>query len=198
MSKDLKLPKLYKTLLLLAIVIGPIYWLVLTSDGQRRTDLALMYLFGKQEFNAALDRFQGNMTESSIRELFPKLELQCNAAPNPFGDRLCAAEIGSFNAVPALSVTFFFSADELRAAKVRYQRAYHGLVRGWIERRLAQDSATPAVASAPKIVQGVASWPTRDGTLVLKDGPLGDADEPALFWLSAAAAAGLGSAGDGG
>jgi hypothetical protein len=55
MDRDYKLPSLYKSLLMLALVFGPFYWLAFTEDGQRRTDLALMFVLGKPELNAALD-----------------------------------------------------------------------------------------------------------------------------------------------
>jgi hypothetical protein len=187
MRKDLKLPSLYKTLLLLAMVIGPIYWLVLTQDGQRRTDLALMYILGKPDLNAALDRFRGGTTESELRESFPDIELECAAAPSPFGDRLCAAEIGSFDRIPARSVTLFFAGDGLRAVKVLYQPAYHDLMRWWVERRVAKGAGEAESPPVPDIDKGVASWVVYDGVLLLKDGELADGDEPSLFWLSGAA-----------
>jgi hypothetical protein len=182
MSRDFRIPRLYKTLLALAVVIGPIYWLMFTADGQRRTDLALMFLLGRPGFDAALESFDPSLTESKLRESFPALELQCSDAPSPLGDRLCVAVIGSFNAYPAKAVSLFFRGDTLSGVKVLYQRAYHDEIRAWVERRVARLDPLAAPPS-PEVSDGVASWRLPGGTFVLKDGDLARADEPALVWL---------------
>lgn len=187
MSANLKLPKAYKTLLMLALVIGPFFWLAFTEDGQRRTDLALMGLLGKPDFNAALDAFDSWLTEAKLRETFPKLELQCAVGSNPFGNRLCGAEIGTFNQIPAASVTLFFQDDQLRAAKVVYQRAYHDTVRHWVDQRVGARPANPLTATAQE--EGVIAQPVADGLLLMREGELNEDDEPALIWLSQVAIA---------
>ncbi|MBK5966504.1 hypothetical protein CCR95_21110 [Thiocystis minor] len=190
MKNDLKLPKTYKTLLILACVFGPFYWLAFTDDGQRRTDLALMFVLGKPEFNAALDSFNSGLTEARLRELFPKLRFQCATGANPFGDRLCGAGIGSFNQIPASSVTLFFLGEQLRAAKVVYRRSYHRTVRDWTRQRLAlrDDSVHPAFENRQD-GREVMAEAVGDGALFVRDGELSRTDEPALLWLSQAAIA---------
>ena len=182
MSRDFRIPRLYKTLLALVVVIGPIYWLMFTADGQRRTDMALMFILGRPAFDAALESFDARLTEAKLRENFPALELQCTEATGPLGDRLCAAAIGSFNQYPAKAVSLFFRGDTLSGVKVRYQRAYHDEIRAWVERRVARldPLATPPAA---EVAEGVASWRLPGGTLVLRDGPLASGEEPALVWL---------------
>jgi hypothetical protein len=187
MSANLKLPKTYKTLLMLALVIGPFFWLAFTDDGQRRTDLALMGLLGKPEFNAALDAFDSRLNEAKLRETFPKLDFQCAVGANPFGNRLCGAEIGTFNQIPAASVTLFFQDDRLRATKVVYRRAYHEIVRRWVDQRVGARPATPLATAAPAPEEGVIAHPVADGLLLMREGALTDDDEPALIWLSQAA-----------
>jgi len=192
MKRDFRIPRLYKTLVALAVVLGPIYWLMLTEDGQRRTDLVLMAILGRPPFDAALESFTDRLTEARLREGFPALELQCADGPNPFGDRVCAAPIGSFNQYPARAVTLYFRGGQLSAVKVIYQPSYHGRIRGWAERRAGQAPQLPAQAEpgsypTPPVGGGVAGFPVADGILVLKDGVLDKADEPALLWLSRAA-----------
>lgn len=189
MSANLKLPKAYKTFLMLALVIGPFFWLAFTEDGQRRTDLALMGLLGKPEFNAALDAFDGRLTEAKLRETFPKLEFQCAVGANPFGNRLCGAEIGAFNQIPAASVTLFFQDDRLRATKVVYRRAYHDMVRRWVDQRVGARQTNPLATPVPAQEEGVIAHPVADGLLLMREGELTDDDEPALIWLSQAAIA---------
>jgi hypothetical protein len=194
MDRDYKLPSLYKSLLMLALVFGPFYWLAFTEDGQRRTDLALMFVLGKPELNAALESFTSGLTETQVRETFPKLAFQCVDGANPFGDRLCAAEIGAFNAIPTSSVTLFLVGEGLRAVKVSYRRAYHQWLRDWVEGRIAALDDGEMSEAAPEIQDGVAAWTVPDGLLILRDGPLDKNDDPALLWLSRAAIAAQGDA----
>lgn len=182
MSVTLKLPKAYRTFLLLAIVIGPFYWLTFTEDGRWRTDLALMGFLGRPDFNAALEVFDGTLTESKLRAGFSKLDWRCADGPNPFGDRLCVAVIGSFNQIPARSVSVFLQGGSLRAVKVVYQPAYHAQIRRWIERHASaveQGALPPATAD-----QGVIVQPVVGGVLLLPESAPHKGDEPALIWLA--------------
>ncbi len=186
MARDFRIPRFYKTLLALALVLGPIYWLMFTADGRRRTDLAIMFVLGRPAFNGALDAFTDRLTEARLRESFPDLALQCGEVPNPFGDRVCTAVIGSFNQYPAQALTLYFQGERVNAVKVLYQPAYHAQIRAWVERR---PGLLPRPESAVSPAAEVVSWPVTDGALVMRNGPLGRTDEAALFWLSAAALA---------
>lgn len=169
---------LYKKLLLVAIVIGPFYWLVFTADGQRRTDLALLHLMGKTQIGLAVELLQPTMTEGDIRQLFPDLELQCAAGGAPFGDRLCTAPLGAFNQIPARALTLHLEGDQLRALRVDYRRGYHEPMRAQLERRIG----------APQIGEAL-TWPVTAGVLLMPaERPRSDA-EAALFWLSTQAMA---------
>jgi len=179
---NLRLNPLYKKLLLLTIVLGPMVWLVLTEDGQRRTDLVLLYLFGKAELNLAIENLHSDMTETQFRELFPDLELVCDDGPNPFGDRLCSAQVGSFSAIPSRAFTLFLSGDELRAAKVNYRRAYHETLRRQLEGRIGAGNG-PA-PDGPAGTKGPESWRVTDGLLLLPPQMPERDEDAALMWLS--------------
>ena len=184
MNNDLKLPKTYKTLLMLALVFGPFFWLAFTDDGQQRTDLALMFVLGKPEFNPALDTFHSGLTEARILETFPKLKFRCADGANPFGDRLCGAEIGSFNQIPASALTLFFLGERLTAAKIVYRQTYHQAIQDWVRQRVAGRDAAVQRPTAPADDLGVTAEPVQDGALFFRDGELGKDDEPALLWIS--------------
>jgi hypothetical protein len=175
---NLRLNPLYKKLLILSLVLGPMVWLVFTKDGQRRSDLVLLYLFGQEELNLAIENLHGNMTEADFRSLFPELPLTCDKGANPFGDRLCTAEIGAFSAIPARAFTLFLDGKRLRAAKVNYRRAYHAVLENQISNRLG---APPAMdPSGPEAV----SWQVGDGLLLMPGSEPEDDSEAALLWLS--------------
>ncbi len=191
-----RLHPLYKKSLLLTIVLGPIIWLVFTADGQRRTDLALLYLFGKGELNLAMERLHGEMTEARFRALFPDLGLICDEGANPFGDRLCTAEIGAFNAIPARAFTLFLRGDRLSAAKLTYRRAYHATLKQQLAGRLGRPDQRSL--SGPVFVEGPLAWKVGKGLLLLSSKePETDADA-ALMWLSETAVQQRRRAGDSG
>jgi len=173
---DLRLNPFYKKSLMLAIVVGPIVWLVFTEDGQRRTDLAMLYLFGKGELNLAIEKLHSGMTEARFRGLFPDLALVCDAGANPFGDQLCSAELGAFNAIPARAFTLFLQGEGLRAAKLTYRRAYHGTLRQQLTRRFGK----PNRRSLP----GPLTWAVDDGLLLLSHQKPKSDQEATLIWLS--------------
>jgi len=180
---NLRLHPLYKKLLMLAIVIGPIFWLVFTDDGQRRTDRAMLYVFGDGgELNLAIENLSSGMTEPEFRELFPELKLSCDDGLNPFGDRLCTAEVDDFSGIPARAFTLFLSGEALRAAKLNYRRAYHETLARELTRRVG--SPVPQSLSTPEPVEGPLSWVVDDGLLLMPpEAPESDRDA-ALMWLS--------------
>lgn len=178
---NLGLNPLYKKLLLLTIVLGPIVWLVFTEDGQRRTDLVVLHLFGKPELNLAIENLHGAMTEADFRALFPDLDLRCDDAANPFGDRLCTLEVGAFSAIPARAFTLFLCADALCAAKLNYRRAYHQTLKQQLTGRLGMLPERSAQYG------GAVYWSVTDGLLLMPDRMPESDTEAALMWVSAAA-----------
>jgi hypothetical protein len=184
MARDLRIPRLYKTLLALAAVLGPIAWLLLAGDGQRRTDLVLMRLLGRPSFDAALDAFSDRLDEARLRQAFPDLVLGCTDSPNPFGDRLCTAGIGSFDGWPARAAVFYLRDRRLSAVKVVYQGAYHDRLRAWVAEQAARHGPEGGHSVDIGSGKGVDSWAVPGGMLVMKSGELGPGDEPALLWLS--------------
>jgi hypothetical protein len=167
------LPPLYTKLLLLVVVIGPFFWLVFTDDGQRRTDLVLLHLMGREQVNLAIEHLTPTLTEADFRKLYPDLELTCGAGGAPFGDRLCGARIGAFNQIPARALSLFLTEDRLAAVRVDYRRGYHEDLRAQLERRVGRPQTDQAL-----------SWPVSDGVLLMPVARPASESEAALFWLS--------------
>jgi hypothetical protein len=185
----LRLHPLYKNLLLLAMVLGPLYWLILTEDGQIRTDVVLLTLFGKPELNLTIERLNSDLTEAQLRALFPDLTLDCEAVETPFGDRACRVEIGIFNSVPARAFTLFLEDDQVRAARVDYRPRSQGALESQFRHRLGvpgqRDAAHPETQT----------WQAEDGLVLMPATKPADNSQAALFWLSAAALRGRGDGG---
>lgn len=172
-----QIPALYKKLLLVAVVLGPIYWLMLTEDGRRRVDLVFLSLFGDPSVQLDLGVLGSAANEQQLREFLPALQWACEDKPAAFGVRNCVAKIGAFNDTPAhFLVSYFDQSQSLRAMKMVYRRAYHG----WLLSHLSRGLGKPIEDAG-----GVLRWTTSRGVVLLK-AKITDADpEPAMIWLAA-------------
>ncbi len=184
-NAKLKLPKLYKQLLLIAIVIGPIWWLVFTADGQRRSDMFLLRIFADAPFYLNLKELDSRFTEEELHQLYPDLNWQCQDKETGFGDRYCISQIGSFNEIPANQVTLFFRNSAINAVQVNYRHNYHAQLGMDLRRQLGAplpDTEMPKdMPSSDKVVH----WRTKGGHIITKH-TLSRGEEPALLWLSPA------------
>jgi hypothetical protein len=172
------LPRAYKLALALAVVIGPLYWLMFTADGQRRMDLFVLNLMGRHGFNVAFERLDPRVTEADLRAQFPRVDLACDAAGSPFGDRACSAKIASYNGVPARSVNLYLQGEQLRALHLVYEPRYHHLLAA----ELRDQHGDPVEQSTT--AQPVMRWQLPGGALLLPAEDVDIRSDAALIWLS--------------
>ena len=173
----MKLNPLYKKLVLLAIVFGPIFWFVFTEDGQRRTDMILISLLkGTEDMNIAFGKLQGTALETDIRGNFPEVPFQCEDHASEFGDRVCASSIASFNGTPARYAAVFFHGGRLSAVKMTYQPHYHD----YVNRILRIELGQPIKESNGSVWR----WNTDHGTVLISVDQPGEREEPTVIWLS--------------
>jgi len=177
----MSLNTLYLRLLALVVVIAPFVWLVLTEDGQRRTDQVLLALIGDPAtMDIAFAKLQGAATEQDVRANFPDLTLECADRSSHFGDRSCSARIASFNGPPARYVIVYFRHGKLSAVKALYQPAHrdHALSQLRTELGLPQDQNDDQ--------DSVYVWRTPYGIVLAPRSAAAEDDEPAVVWLSSA------------
>jgi hypothetical protein len=178
----LKLNPLYKRLLAFIIVIGPIYWLIFTEDGQRRTDSVVLYLWGEDEIKFNLDALDDRFTEEELMKVFPDIDWKCQDVENDFGNRLCAAKIGVYNGIPSHYIVVFFRDRWVSGVKISYRRNYHNQVM----QQLLQQMGEPVQETAddPAVNNGevLLRWDTGRGNVLLKH-VLNEQEEPVLLWL---------------
>ncbi len=165
---------LYKRLLLLVIVIAPIFWLVFTKDGQRRSDAVLLWLLGKDELRINPKALSPALTRNALKKLYADIHWRCQPRRSAFGDSLCAAPIGLYNDIPANYATLFFRGDRLAAVKITYLAHYHEQILKQLHRQLGP----------PQSDETVYRWPSGGGLVIAKR-QLNDGDEPALLWIPA-------------
>ncbi|MEW8690707.1 MAG: hypothetical protein AB2535_06445 [Candidatus Thiodiazotropha endolucinida] len=180
---NFKIPSFYKRFLVFFIVIGPIFWLVFTEDGQRRTDIVLLTLWGEDEIALNLEALDNQISEEDLKQVFPDIFWTCKDELSGFGNRLCAARIGIYNDIPAHYVTIFFHDSWINGVKIGYRGNYHEL----LKKQLWQQLGAPANRNPQiPVIQGMESvihWVTKSGNVILKES-LKEDDEAALFWLS--------------
>lgn len=174
----LKPSRAYTLTLAIAMVVGPFVWLVMTADGQRRTDLALLHLLGRPSFNVALERLTPAVTEQTLGAQFPRVRFDCRDQPSTLGERVCVARIGAFNGVPARSAQVFYRTGGLSAVRLDYQVRYHGFLLSQLRGQ----------HGAPQVDADLLTWGLLGGRLLLPAQTPGPADA-ALVWLAPAALA---------
>jgi hypothetical protein len=180
---NLKLNPLYKRLIAFLIVIGPIYWLIFTEDGQRRTDSVVLFLWGEDEINFNLQALDDRFTEPELLEVFPDIDWHCHYNETPFGNRLCFAPIGVYNTIPAHYIAVFFRDKRVSGVKITYRRIYHDQ----LIQQLLQQMGQPVKENSGIPEQGdgatLLRWDTTRGNVILKQ-VLNEKEEPVLFWLA--------------
>ena len=176
-----RLPLIYKKLLILCVVFGPILWLMFTEDGQRRTDTMVLWLFGEEEISMDLDALSNQYAEQEIGKVYGNLNWRCQDREDTYGDRVCVARIGIFNGIPARYLTVFYRDGRLSAVKLHYRAHNHGQLQSQLY-TLWGDPYEPTQTTSEDSGQ-VLQWRTHFGLVLMKKALIGD-DEPALFWLS--------------
>lgn len=177
--------KLHKTLLALVLVLIPPYFLVFTEEGNRISDTAILWLFGRENFEFNLQQADTAYTEAQIKKVFPDIDWQCSPVKSQFGGYACSAPIGSFNGLPARSAALFFVHDRLNAVQIDYREQYHNALLKQLLASLGQPSNVVAASKDTPDADPVLQWQTGKGLVVLKK-TIRESDQPALFWLGSA------------
>lgn len=181
---SLKLPRFYTLALALAAVLGPFIWLVFTPDGQRHSDLFVLWLLGDPSFNIAYDKLTDQVTEPLVRAQFPRVRFQCQTAPAPAEAaeaRWCVAAIASFNGLPARAARLYFVDERLRLLQLDYRPRYRDL----LERSLRAGLGEPREETTG--AEPVLIWQRPGGRIFLPAVATATERDAALIWLAGSA-----------
>jgi hypothetical protein len=174
----MKMQPWFKTLLVFTAVIGPMYWLMFTADGQRRVDAVMLHVFGDEAMLLDLKGLNSRLSEAELQQVYPQLDWQCARRAGEWGDRECAAALALWNDMPARQVSFWFGAGRLNAMQMDYLARYHSELITQLRHQLGRPS-TGSDGGA----EGVLQWVMASGMVVIK-AELGPADQAALIWVS--------------
>ena len=171
----MKMKPWFKTLMVIVIVIGPIFWLMFTADGQRRIDAVMLHLFGGDTMLLDINGLNSRLSEAELQKVYPTLDWQCRQQSGEWGDRACSAAVSLWNDMPARRVNFHFKAGRLNAMQMDYRARYHGEVIKQLRHQLGRPSK-----GSDGGAQGVLQWLLPGGIVVIK-AELGSADQAALI-----------------
>ena len=179
-----KKPNLHKTLLVLVLVFTPAFWLLLTDDGMRVSDTALLWLMGHDEIKLNVQEIDAGFTREDIQTVFHENEWVCGEKETQFGNNVCAAKVGTFNGFPSRLLTVFFRDQYISAFKLIYRDSYHDQIIGYFIQQLGQPAnVAQALAEGPDAAN-VLEWDLGKGVLLMSK-QLGEGVEPAVLWLAA-------------
>jgi hypothetical protein len=175
--------QIYKRLLLLGLLFGPLLWLSLSDEGKRVSDLFLLKLSGAPAVQVDYRQLKADISEAEFKRGLPNVDFQCADKRTDFGERLCFAPVAGFNGTPSQYMSAFFRGDHLMAIKLAYQRSYHDYLYASVSREFGPANSDKA-AGLPD-TSGARQWQAGRGWLVLPGERLKGDAEPVLFWLAA-------------
>lgn len=174
-DKRFRMHPLFKRGMAFLMVIAPFWWLVMTDDGQRRSDLVMQALFGEGEpMNLSFSKLSADARLEDFQANWPELALQCVERDSEFGDRVCQAAVTESNGTPARQVHLYLQGQRVHAVQLDYVGAHHQ----YLLTRLYQELGPAQEAN------GVWQWTTAAGVVLAPQALRSNADA-AVLWISA-------------
>ncbi|MBF0256854.1 MAG: hypothetical protein HQL47_10450 [Gammaproteobacteria bacterium] len=163
------------------ILLVPVIWIVTDPAGQRWADVTLLRVMGKPAMNLDFAALSGNEDLPQLKQIYPKLDIQCDANGKPGAAELnqnCYAHIASLNRLPARYITFYLQDGRLKMIKLSYQAAYHEAFHQQLSAVYGPAQMDPVASPTDK----VAHWQTGPGRVVMK-AQVSQKGDNQLFWL---------------
>ena len=118
-DKRFRMHPLFKRGMAFIMVIAPFWWLVMTDDGQRRSDLVMNTLFGDGEaMNLSFSKLTADARLEDFQANWPELALQCTDRDSEFGNRHCQAPVTESNGTPARQVHLYLQDQRVHAVQL--------------------------------------------------------------------------------
>lgn len=179
----MRLAKLYKTIILIAMVVGPLYWLMITEDGKRRTDTLMLWLTGGDPININFLALDNQYTTDEWQKVFEDIPWQCRDEASSWGDTICFAEISSYNGIPAHYLSAFFVNDYISGLKLVYRNQYHNQLGLELQHQLGKPQLMNTDSEGQVNDKTVLQWQTDGGIVLIKQQLASGEEEAALLWL---------------
>lgn len=177
--------KLYTTILLIGIVIAPIYWLMVTDDGKRRTDTLLLWITGGDPIDINFKVLDSHYTVEDWKKVYADINWDCRAHPSSFGDHICHSEIAAYNGIPSRYLSVFFRDGRSSGLKLVYRNLYHNELGIELQNQLGRPRVIKTTTADMPDADSMLLWQTEFGQVMLKQQLHSGGEEAALLWLPA-------------
>lgn len=172
-----------KTAIIIVIVIMPIYWLMFTEDGTRRTDVLLLWMFGGDTIYLNLKDVDAQYSPEEWKQIYPDLHWQCENNQSTFGNYFCYSEIASYNGIPARYLSVFFKQNRTSAIKLVYRSQYHESIGQDLLEQLGQPEYKQTQEGQFQKSEGIYRWVTQAGQILLKK-DLDKHEKATVMWIA--------------
>ena len=175
--------KIYKTLIVIAIVVAPIYWLMMTDDGKRRTDTLILWLTGGDPVNINFKALDNRYSIEDWQRVYGDIDWKCREQASTWGNETCYSEISSYNGIHARYITVFFSDGYSSAFKLVYRNQYHAQLGAELQHQLGKPEQVKAGPGDAPDSNNIIKWQTDHGMVLLKQQLDSGEEEASLLWL---------------
>ncbi len=169
----------HKRFFLVLIVVAPMYWLLFTEDGKRRSDMVVLWLAGGDPISLNFKVLDNNYSIEEWKKVFEDVDWSCKDQTTAFGDQYCYSEISSYNGIPARYLTAYFKNSHVNAVKLVYRNQYHQQLGNDLQQQLGM----PLVQTHESVENDLLQWHTDHGTVMIKTELTAD-EKASLIWLS--------------
>ena len=168
----------HKRFFLILIVVGPIYWLIFTEDGRRRSDTVILWVFGGDPIHINFREISKQYSKQDWMSVFDDVDWQCRDQASAFGKSLCYSEISSYNGIPASYISVFFNDSHVNAVKLVYRNQYHQQLGADLQQQLG----TP-LNREHENAENMLQWTTGHGNVMIKT-EISPDEEASLIWIT--------------
>lgn len=174
--------KIYKTIILIAMICGPLWWLMATDDGMRRTDTLILWLSGGDPININFKALDKNYTTDEWRKVYEDIPWECTPQKSSWGDEVCIAEISSYNGIPSRYISVYFGNNHISGVKLVYRNQYHDELGAELQYQLGRPQLVRGndenTSEQPTLLQ----WQTDGGAVLIKQQLASGEEEASLIW----------------
>lgn len=170
---------LHKRIFLVAIVVLPMYWLLFTEDGKRRSDTLILWMMGGDPIDINFRALDNKYSQDDWKKVYSDIDWQCRTQQTAFGESMCFSEISSYNGLPARYLSVFFDNSHTSAVKLVYRNQYHQQ----LGQDLQQQLGLPLHKTGKTADDDVLQWQTDHGMILIRKSLKPD-EEATLIWLA--------------
>ena len=123
---------------------------------------------------------QLDFNESDVNSRFSGVGFECATESGNLGDRVCWANVSSFNDLPASMVAFFFKQDKVKYVRVASSGENHSEFKNYVDRQFSYVGISPN--STRDVGQKLGVWLSKSGRVPFTIDIPPKGEETILLW----------------